>query len=281
MVVSQLENINDETIEFKDNQLSRGDNFPGSVENGEIDGSYPPAGKELIHSPAPEDSIAIEGIDLFRSPTETALAIQKNEQNRIARHLHDTIGDDLAYLCLKLGQLSNTSGQMDGLVKFHSEIASMYSIANNAFDHIRNILSELQDDSHAISSPDLVTNVIECALLIGSRANFQVNHKISGDPKTLSPQMHRQVLYLVREILRNVEKHAHAQNVCLTIDWLDNGLTIKISDDGQGFDANISRVNEGHYGLKTLREMVYELKGSLSVLSNQGEGTQISLYLPC
>jgi signal transduction histidine kinase len=92
--------------------------------------------------------------------------------------------------------------------------------------------------------------------------------------------MHRQVLYLVREILRNVEKHAHAQNVTLTI-RLDNGLTIKISDDGQGFDVNMWQKYEGHYGLRTVREIVYELSGSLSVLSNQGEGTQITICLPC
>jgi signal transduction histidine kinase len=246
------------------------------------DGSYPPAKKELIERVAPEVAMAIERIDGFRLLTQSTLAVQKNERNRIARHLHDTIGHDLAYLCLKLDQLSSSPGPMNGSVKFHSEIESLYNVANNAVDHVRNLLGELQDEDHAIPSPDLVSNVKECALLIGARGNFQVNIEISrGDPKTLLPQMHRQILYLVREILRNVEKHAYAQNVTLTINWSEDALTIKISDDGLGFDVNRWQKKEGHYGLKTMREIVYELNGSLSMVSNPGKGTQITIGLPC
>lgn len=244
------------------------------------DVSYPTAKIEMIQNLAPEVAMAIERIDSFRSFSERTLAIQKNERNRIARHLHDTIGHDLTYLCLKLDHLSSSPDHMNGFVKFHSEIESMYGIANDAVDHVRNLLSELQDENPALSSADLVSDVKECALLIGARANFQVNIKISGDPKILLPQMHRQILYLVREILRNVEKHAHAQNVTLTISWLDNGLNIKISDDGQGFDVNVSQKKDGHFGIRTVQEIVQELNGSLSMVSNQGEATQITIWLP-
>jgi signal transduction histidine kinase len=244
------------------------------------DASCPAAVIEMIQNLVPEVAMAIERISSFRSLYENSLAIQKSERNRIARHLHDTLGHDLTYLCLKLDHLSSSPDQMNGLAKFHSEIESLHGIAIDAVDHVRNLLSELQDENPGNPSSDLVFDVKECALLIGARANFQVNIKISGDPKILLPQMHRQVLYLVREILRNVEKHAHAQNVTLAIDWLNNGLIIKISDDGQGFDFNVSQKKDGHIGLRTVQEIVQELNGSLSMVSNPGEDTQITIWLP-
>ena len=240
---------------------------------------YLPAQTEMIQSLAPEIALAIERIELLHSLTEKTQAIQKKEQDRIARHLHETIGHDLAYLCLKLDQLSS-KGYLDGSVAFHSEIEHMHSVANQAYEQIRSLLSELRDEHHALSSTDLISHVKECALLIGARANFQVNLKTDGNPEIPPSQMQRQILYLVREALRNIEKHAHAQNVNLSLNWIDNGLTIRISDDGQGFDVSMRQNNDGHYGLRIIQEIVYELNGSVFVESGQNEGTQITLWLP-
>ncbi|OGO29317.1 MAG: hypothetical protein A2W33_01575 [Chloroflexi bacterium RBG_16_52_11] len=239
----------------------------------------PPAQTDMLQSLAPEIALAFERIDLMRSQTEITQAIQKKEQDHIARHLHDTIGHDLAYLCLKLDQLSST-GHQNGSASFQSEIKYLHSVANNAYEQIRNLLSELQDEQHDPSSTDLVSHVKESALLIGARANFQVNLRTVGNPIILPPQLQRQILYLVREALRNVEKHANAQNVTLAFNWIDNGLTIKLWDDGQGFDVSVKQKNGGHYGLRIIQEIVDELNGSLSVESSQNEGTQITLWLP-
>jgi signal transduction histidine kinase len=243
------------------------------------DGIYPTAQTEMIQSLTPEIALTIERIDILYSLTENIQAIQKKEQDRIAKHLHETLGPDLAYLCLKLDQLSNP-GYMDGSVTIHSEIETMHSVANNAYNQVRSLLSELRDEHQALSSTDLVSDVKECALLIGARANFQVNLKTDGNRKILPPQIQRQILYLVREAIRNIERHAHAQNVNLTLNWGDDGLTIKISDDGQGFDVSRKLNNDGHYGIRIIQEIVDELNGSLSVESGQNEGTQITLWLP-
>ena len=240
--------------------------------------TYPQVQINIIQSLAPEFTLAVERIRLLHSLTENTQDIQKKEQIRIARHLHDTIVHDLAYMRLKLDQLLN-SEQLNGLATFYSEIEHLHDIANKALDQIRSLLSELQDESHTLPSVDLGSVIKECALLVGARANFQVDFKTEGEPKILPPQMQRQILYLVREILRNVEKHAHAQNITLTLNWIDNGLTINISDNGQGFD-DIMRQNDAYYGLRIMQEIVHELNGSLTLKSGYNEGTQVALWLP-
>jgi signal transduction histidine kinase len=68
--------------------------------------------------------------------------------------------------------------------------------------------------------------------------------------------------------------------VDLTLNWIDDGLTIKVSDDGQGFDVSMKQNEDRHYGLGIIQEIIDELNGSLFVESGQNEGTKITIQLP-
>jgi len=242
--------------------------------------SYPSTKIEMIRSLTPEITSAVERIGLLHTLTEQTQAIQRKEQDRIARHLHDTIANDLAYLCLKFDQLSSTE-YLDGSAALRSEIEYMHSIANKAYTQTRYLLRELRDDYHQeLPCTDFVSDVKECALHFGERANFHVTITTDGNPTPPSSQIQRQILYLVREALRNIEKHANAQNANLILSWEDNGLTIMISDDGQGFDVSMRSNVSGHYGLGIIEDIVHELNGTLFVETGQNEGTRLTLSLP-
>ena len=220
-----------------------------------------------------------EHIDLSDALAERTRSTQRDEQNRIARHLHDTLGHDLALLCLKLDQLSSTM-QIDGVEALKSEIESIHSVAIRAYEQIRSLLSELRGDAQTLSSTDWIFHVKECALLIGERAQFAVDFEAGENLLTLPPQMQNEILYLVREILRNIEKHARAKNVTLTLKRVENGMSIRITDDGGGFDVSRSQDVNGHHGLSIIQEIVSELNGSLFLKSDPAKGTQIFLWLP-
>jgi len=89
----------------------------------------------------------------------------------------------------------------------------------------------------------------------------------------------QQVLYLFQEVLTNVAKHAKAQQVGIDLLWSETALTVKLSDDGQGFDPEIIQP-EGHFGLMLMRERAREINGRLTLTSNPAAGTNLTLWLP-
>jgi signal transduction histidine kinase len=211
---------------------------------------------------------------------ERTSSTKQKEQKRIARHLHDTLGHDLAFLCLKLEQLSNEQQLKVDSETLLSEFESMRVVANKAYEQVRRLLNDLRGETYVSYSTDWVSYLKDCALLIGERARFAVNVEIEGRPCILPPQIQQEIFYLVREILQNIEKHAHAENVILTFICTDTGISIKVSDDGQGFDVSAKQNMYGHYGFKIIREIVGELHGTLTVESDSTNGTQILFWLP-
>lgn len=89
----------------------------------------------------------------------------------------------------------------------------------------------------------------------------------------------QQVFSLVHEGLHNVQKHAGATAVTLQLEWSDTALTVRLSDNGRGFDLGTLPTN-GHYGLEMLREMAADLGGQMRLTSTVGAGTQLEFRLP-
>jgi two-component system nitrate/nitrite sensor histidine kinase NarX len=92
--------------------------------------------------------------------------------------------------------------------------------------------------------------------------------------------VHRQILYLAREAIRNIEKHAQAQQVTIAISWTADRFTIEISDDGIGFDRESLNNQDGHYGLKIMQECAEEIEGSLTLTSTPYVGTRVTFWMP-
>jgi signal transduction histidine kinase len=89
----------------------------------------------------------------------------------------------------------------------------------------------------------------------------------------------RQLFYIFRESLTNVEKHAQASRVAVQICWEENDLRMYVEDDGRGFDL-LDTPSGSHYGLKFMRERAELLKGSLSIHSAVGSGTKLEACVP-
>ena len=103
-----------------------------------------------------------------------------------------------------------------------------------------------------------------------------------GDPPRLAPLLEASAYRVAQEALANVHKHAHATSVQMRVSFDGHGLTLKIGDDGQGFDPQQVLAQDGlsHLGLSGMRERALALGGKVEVLSRPGEGTQVVLHLP-
>ncbi|HSG43420.1 MAG TPA: GAF domain-containing protein [Anaerolineales bacterium] len=191
----------------------------------------------------------------------------------IARDLHDTIGQNIGYLRMKLEHLAENKSIKKA--DMQSEMQVMTMAANESYDLIRGTLAILQSGE----SSDLFRVFSRYAEQIEERSSIQVDFSINGDPRGLSAKRMRQLFYIFREALTNIEKHAQASQVSIRIDWDNDCLSLVISDNGEGFDP-LNIQYGSHYGLKFMRERVELLNGLLDVQSTIGSGTKLVVQVP-
>jgi two-component system nitrate/nitrite sensor histidine kinase NarX len=196
------------------------------------------------------------------------------ERRQIAQRLHDTLGQSLGYLHLKLDQLTGDNALQE-ITAIRQELARMRDIANEAYDQVRGTLATL----HPASSGDLATALLAQARSIGDQASFEIELTSEGQARPLSPPTQHQVLYLIRESLTNVAKHAQARRVVIHLCWTAGNLTIKLADDGRGFEPAGIQPN-GHLGLAIMQERAMQINGFLKLESYPGFGAELTLWLP-
>lgn len=222
---------------------------------------------------SPEIALALESARLQRNALSQD-RVTGAERRRIARNLHDTLGQNISYLRFKLDQL--TAGDMlKEIGEIRHDLERMRAIADEAYGQMRATLEDLQLGSDL----DLGKAILEYADLLGRRAGFQVHLAVNGRPHVLSDDVKRQLLYISREGLNNIEKHAQANNVHIELLWMQDGLSMSISDDGRGFDSSTKPV-DGHYGLKIMNDRASDIQATLQISARSGFGTQVNLWLP-
>ena len=192
----------------------------------------------------------------------------------IARDLHDTVGQNISFLRMKLGYLDwkKTIKRAD----LQTEIQSMIKATNELYDLIRGMLAVLQSGS---DSTDLFRLFSRYGEQIEERSAFKVAFAVQGEAKSLSAKRMRHLFYIFREALNNVEKHAEATVVEIKINWNCDHLVFTVSDNGKGFDVSTVEYSS-HYGLKFMRDRVELLNGSMEILSEISVGTNIVIQVP-
>jgi len=197
-----------------------------------------------------------------------------NMQINIARDLHDTIGQNISYLRMKLEHISEKCPP--GVSDLQQEIAGMALVASESYDLVRGTLAVLQTQT----SEDLFYLFKRYAMQVADRAEFEISFTNQGTAQPLSTLQLRQLFYIFREILSNIEKHAQANHVQVELNWTESTLILSVNDDGKGFDPSVVHPTGPHYGLKFMRERVEMLKGMVSINTEIDKGSQILVHVP-
>jgi signal transduction histidine kinase len=131
--------------------------------------------------------------------------------------------------------------------------------------HIHDLASALQDGARMWTA--------------GSEINLDVD--VKGGPTELPEEVSHHVLRIAQERVANVLKHAGARQVALTLRVEEKLLTLKVGDDGRGFEPDTAFASShGHFGLIGMRERAERLGGELRVESHPGAGTILDLTVP-
>jgi signal transduction histidine kinase len=105
---------------------------------------------------------------------------------------------------------------------------------------------------------------------------------VEGERQTLAPVLQNEVCRIAREILRNAVRHAHAHRIEAEIRYDDQGLRLRIRDDGRGLDPKVLEEggSVGHWGLRGMRERAQQIGAQLDFWSEAGAGTEVQLTVP-
>ncbi len=205
--------------------------------------------------------------DLRRLATES-LAAEDSERRRIARDLHDSVGQSLPALKLELEALATEC----------SEPAIAVAAAKLGVIHQQ--LRTLTFELYPAMLDDLglfATLERHCRKL--AQDGLKVSLDEVGERRPLLRERATFVFRAARELLRNVAKHAQATEAMVSLTWRPGALRVVVADDGVGFDPSAPWLGGG-LGLFDLRERVTHLGGRLQVDSLAGRGTEVTLDIP-
>lgn len=202
--------------------------------------------------------------------TEVAIA----ERHSVSQYLHDSLGQNIGYLNMKLEQFSLNPALLQ-----ESNVISEIHRMKEATEKAYNIVRSKIEDIHSNTTPTLASYLREHAHRISERAGFVFSFTINGNPKPISMDVQRAVFYVFQEALSNIEKHARASEVDITLAWGRDKLVLTVCDNGIGF--NPKSVNpDKHFGLGIVRERMTNVKGRIEVNSLEKSGTTIKISVP-
>lgn len=225
-----------------------------------------------------------EHIEDAEHKRELALRIiktQEDERRRIAREMHDGPAQSMTNVILK-AEICEKLFEMD-MERARKELSGLKEMARECLKDVRRIIYDLRpmsiDDLGL--KPTLEKYIDNFANDTGIRVKLMF---LDSDDKIKDSNIVLAVFRLVQECLSNVKKHADATQVIIQLESNANGLTLRVKDDGKGFNiAKLNRKpirNDGGYGLIGMRERVELLGGSFTIESKIGKGTIVRATLP-
>jgi two-component system NarL family sensor kinase len=216
-------------------------------------------------------SIALERAQLFGKSVQLGAV---EERNRLAREIHDTLAQGLAAITLQLetaDALIDADPQRAG-----QALRQALKLARANLDDARRSVMDLR--AAPLEGRTLVEAVRRLAAEFAQRTNIPVQLDDVGGQRPLPIRIETGVYRIVQEALTNVERHAAAQNVILNLTITPAEIMLEIDDDGRGFDPDA--LTDHRFGLVGINERARLMGGSLSLYSEPGEGTTLSVRIP-
>lgn len=197
----------------------------------------------------------------------SALAAQENERQRIARELHDEIGQTLTVALLILKRAVDRAPD-----EIRDELAGTQEAVRASLDEVRSIARRLRPD--ALEDLGLHSALSALCSEFTRGAGISVVKNIAPQSDRLPHDVELVCYRVAQESLTNIARHADASKVWLDLHAAGDRLTLRIADDGIG-----GVVTEGA-GINGMRERAVLVNADLTISSPKGEGTEVRLVIP-
>ena len=208
--------------------------------------------------------------------TRRLVQAEEAERRRLARELHDRVGQSLSALNINLDIVSRESHALTPALR--QRLDDSLGLVDSTLQSIENVMAELRPpllDEYGLGAA-LGWHAEEFSRRTG--VSVAVADRDPAGSKNARPEAAVALFRIAQEALNNVLKHAKATNVRLEVSATDEELILDVQDDGQGFEPATAR--RGRWGMTTMRERAEAAGGQLHIASSPGEGTRIHARVP-
>lgn len=210
---------------------------------------------------------------------------QETERKRIARELHDSLGQSLSATKFKVEELLINKQNFSDEIEYNL-FANVVDTIRDAIDEVRHIAMDLRpamlDDLGILATLQWFVREFE-----NTFKNITVESLVNIDESDIPEDRKVVIFRIVQEAMNNITKHANARNIVLNLFKSDSSITLFISDDGRGFNMDtlihkkINQLDESDilprcsFGLSSMRERAESTNGTFVIESSHGGGTTI------
>jgi two-component system sensor histidine kinase UhpB len=194
---------------------------------------------------------------------------QNAERRRIARELHDEVGQTMTGVLFQLKRLGEHIPEDRS-----AELAEAQAAVRTCLEEVRRISRELRPE--VLDDLGLASALTELATTFSRRTGITVRRRLEADLPPFDRDLELALYRVAQESLTNVARHADASEVVLSLERSDGHVTLRVQDDGRGVDGDA--VEGG--GLRGIREHALIVGGTLTIGSGPGGGLEIALEAP-
>jgi PAS domain S-box-containing protein len=210
----------------------------------------------------------------LRNLAARLLSVREEERTRIAREIHDELGQSLTAVKMDIswlaGRLSPGNGQM------LERIRTTLQLADDLIKSVRRISTELRP---GILDLGLAAAVEWQAQEFQARTGIPCQLRLPTQEVVVAPDVSTALFRIFQETLTNVARHARSTSVEVILEKQGDRLVLRIRDNGQGFDPADPSLSKS-LGLLGMRERAAMLGGQVHISSAPGEGTSVTAWIP-
>jgi signal transduction histidine kinase len=292
MVVTRLERLVQAIKQFSRGDLSQRVRVQSSDEIGELSASFNRMAEGL------SEKAGLEQKDLERTQElerlygelrhkealrgqllEKLITAQEEERKRIARDLHDQLGQALSAMTMGMEAAENAlPPQLDGL---RERLGHSKALATRALEQTHEMILDLRPI--VLDDLGLIAAIRSYAEEHLEARGLSVELIVRGTQRRLSPELEIALFRIVQEAITNIAHHANAQRVALTLEFRDSLVEVVVQDDGRGFDPRTvfdgANSSQG-LGLLGMQERAILAEGTFQIDSQPGHGTRLVITIP-
>jgi nitrate/nitrite-specific signal transduction histidine kinase len=240
--------------------------------------SFNVSDEDTLERFATQAALAIDNARLHRQVQAMAIT---EERERLAREMHDSLAQLLGYVNTK-AQAADQFLQNGNTERGREHLQQLSQAAREAYSDVREGILGLRTASEL--EQGVVSAISSFIERWQDQTGLQVDLSIDYSGRAadaLSAISELQLLRIVQEALSNVRKHSGASHATVKLQEVDDGVLIRIADNGEGFDPEqFERRSKPRFGLSIMLERAVAVGGWLEIESERGSGTVVTGFLP-
>ncbi len=202
-----------------------------------------------------------------RDSTRRVLAAQESERLRVARELHDEVGQTLTAVLLQLGRCAKRASP-----ELAGELEEAQEKARETLEEVRRISLELRPE--ALDDLGLASALVALSERFAQGVGLEVTRRLDRELPPLGEEAELVIYRVAQEALTNVARHSGSERVEIVLGSSNGTVTLRVLDEGSGIDA------EDGGGLRGMRERAVLVGAELNVRRRPSGGTEVRLDVP-